>query len=125
MHARYDEIRAQQETCIHETLIMLETIGIHTIPNKKTSVATPKSNGSKSIPEILFYPSDETQFKSKLLEKKKARFELTYDTGAKKTSLWKAESFDISSNLKANIQSRPFWRKKSQEGLVKVEVFID
>lgn len=125
MQARYDEIREQQETCIHEALVKLETINIYSVSTEKASETSSKSKDKKAIPELIFSPADENQFKAELLQKKRARFELTYDTGVKKTSIWKADSFDVNSNLKANIQSRPFWRKKSQEGLVKVEVFID
>ncbi len=63
--------------------------------------------------------------KSELLKTKKAHFVLTYEIGAPKVTTWKAESFDVNSNIKTNIQSRPFWRKKKIEGLVKVEVYID
>lgn len=125
MQARYDEIRRQQETCINEALTKLETINIHSVSIKNTSVVKPKPKSSKNTPDIIFHPADVAQFKSELLKRKRARFVLTYDSGAIKTTLWKAESFDINSNLKANIQSRPFWRKKVQEGLVCVEVHID
>lgn len=80
---------------------------------------------SLRVPELIFYPIDEQLFKAELLKSKKAHFILTYDSGAMKKTLWNAEAFDVDSNLKGNIQSRPFWRNKGKEGLVKVEVFID
>lgn len=123
MKARYDEIREEQERRISDTLNALESINIHVCP-KKTISTTTNSKKQKSSTELVFYPADESQFKNELLKTKKAHFVLTYDTGVKKTSMWKAESFDTTSNLRANIQSRPFWRNKKQEGLIKVEVFI-
>ena len=54
-----------------------------------------------------------------------AIFLFPYDSGHIKETAWNAESFDITSNLRGNIQSRPFWRNKNKEGLVKVEVIVD
>ena len=76
-------------------------------------------------PELIFYPADEHQFKMELLKGKKAHFVLTYSSGKTVTTPWNASSFDAGSNLRGNIQSRPFWRNKNKEGLVKVEVRID
>ena len=70
-------------------------------------------------PEIKFFPVGEEEFKNELLNKKRARFLLTYETGVVKESIWKADSFDVKSNLRGNIQSRPFWRKELQRGLLR------
>ena len=86
---------------------------------------TSMTKSRKSLPELIFVPSNEEQFKLALLKSKKARFVLTYDSGHVKESFWNAESFDVTSNLRGNIQSRPFWRNKNKEGLVKVEVVVD
>lgn len=127
MNARYDEVRSQQEDCIRKALEKLETVNICALSMESVPKVMSKTKAStrRALPEIVFFPSDENQFKKELLQKKRARFVLTYDSGAIKTSLWKADSFDSDSNLKANIQSRPFWRNKVKEGLVKVEVYID
>ena len=130
MKDRYDEIRMEQIGCIQKVLDELKIVNINAISMQTdtipaVSITEEKQHSRKSLPSIIFYPEDEEQFKIELLQKKKARFVLTYDSGIIKTSPWKCETLDKNSNLRANIQSRPFWRKKNQEGLVKVEVFID
>lgn len=125
---RYDELRAEQEKCIDESLNALSSINIHPISKKvvnttsKSIQATSKS--VKCTTQLIFSPADEVEFKQELIKRKKAKFILTYDSGAIKESVWDAKDFDESSNLRGNIQSRPFWRSKKQEGLVKVEVII-
>lgn len=130
MKDRYDEIRMEQIGCIQKVLDELKIVNINAISMQTdtppaVSITEEKQHSRKSLPSIIFYPENEEQFKIELLQKKKARFVLTYDSGIIKTSPWKCETLDKNSNLRANIQSRPFWRKKNQEGLVKVEVFID
>ena len=125
MQARYDEVRTEQEKYISDALDALETINIYAVSAPIPSVTTSKGNRHRALPDIIFYPSDEEQFKNELLRTKKAHFVLTYQSGVIKTSPWMADRFDITSNLRANIQSKPFWRKKTQEGLLKVEVHID
>lgn len=125
LKTRYDEIRTEQEKCINEVMDALESINIHAIAKNSLSTSMSKSIKKKTIPEIVFLPTDEEDFKNALLKTRKARFVLTYESGAEKTSLWKADSLDSNSNLRANIQSRPFWRNKNKDGLIKVEVFIE
>lgn len=126
---RYDDLRIEQEKCIDESLNSLASIGITSIASKSSkstcSSTTTSSKKSKSTIELVFYPADEKQFKSELISKKRAKFVLTYDSGAIKETYWDAKDFEEASNLRGNIQSRPFWRKKTQEGLIKVEVCID
>ena len=124
MQARYDEVRTEQERYISDALDALEAINIYAVSAPIPSVTTSKGNRHRALPDIIFYPSDEEQFKNELLRTKKAHFVLTYQSGVIKTSPWMADRFDITSNLRANIQSKPFWRKKTQEGLLKVEVYI-
>ena len=127
LKVRYDELRFEQEKCIRDTLNALTNIGIYTVANTASSVltATNKKEKSKITPELTFHPANEEQFKIELLKKKKAYFELTYDTGIKKLEFWNAEKFKGTSNLRGNIESKTFWRNKGKEGLIKVEVFID
>ena len=125
MQARYDEVRTEQEMYISDALDALEAINIYAVSAPIPSVTTSKGNRHRALPDIIFYPSDEEQFKNELLRTKKAHFVLTYQSGVIKTSPWMADRFDITSNLRANIQSKPFWRKKTQEGLLKVEVYIN
>ncbi len=130
VEAHYVEVRANQDKCISDTLDALKVANIHTVtkaPSRAETVvtATTKSKKRNSLPELIFYPADEQQFKKELLNRKKAHFVLTYDSGAIKTSPWKADKLDSTSDIRGNIQSRPFWRAKKKEGLVKVEVFVD
>lgn len=134
LDAHYDYIRNEQEKRIDNTIDIIQKSDIPT-PMKsprsttaKTTTstsATTKTKRSKGLPELVFYPADEQQFKNELLRSKKAYFILTYESGAVKRSPWNLNSFDPTSNLRGNIQSRPFWRNKDKEGLIKVEVFID
>ena len=93
------------------------------VPVSSPASGTKKSR--KSSTALVFHPADEAQFKDALLKSKKAHFELTYNTGAVKSSLWDAQDFKDTSNLRGNIQSKTFWRSREKEGLVKVEVYID
>ena len=129
LNTHYDYIRKEQERCIEDASNLLGKAGIQPLtkasPTSLVKTCATKSKKSKALPELIFYPEDEQLFKSKLLKSKKAHFILTYDSGAVKKSPWNADSFEPGSNLKGNIQSRPFWRNKDKEGLVKVEVVID
>lgn len=132
MQAHYDAIRAEQENLIDQSLDALKKAGMvtsFTTPVATSfsgvSVVTAKAKKAGKTPELIFYPADEHQFKMELLKGKKAHFVLTYSSGKTVTTPWNASSFDAGSNLRGNIQSRPFWRNKNKEGLVKVEVRID
>ncbi len=133
LNLRYDEVRAEQEKYIKDTLDALNCAGVISTVKKTalTSSAAPSTSTSSSpkaqkpLPELVFIPSNEEDFKMALLKSKKARFILTYASGHVKESVWNAEAFDVTSNLRGNIQSRPFWRNKNKEGLVKVEVVVD
>jgi len=115
----YDDIRKQQE---ERVAMALKETGL---PVLKTIVTAKMPLGSKRfIPELIFSPCNETVFKKELIRTKKAIFTLYYESGAIKSSPWNAENFDENSNLRGNIQSRPFWRDKKKDGLLKVEVSI-
>ena len=125
MQRRYAEAKEAQEKWIADSMASLEGIGIHAISTPAPKSVSTSAKARKNQPELVFFPTDEARFKEELLTKKKAYFVLTYDDGAVKTSPWRADTFSVDSNLRANIQSRPFWRNKAKEGLVKVEVHID
>ena len=129
----YAHIRDEQEKCIKNLLGVLGAAGVHSLipacpaptTTVATTIATTKTKKKASVPELIFHSTDENSFKSELLKSKKAHFVLTYASGKVVTSPWNVSSFDTNSNLRRNIQSRPFWRSKAKEGLIKVEVFID
>lgn len=129
---RYVDLRTEQEQCIQKLLGKLKEAGIVSSVKKITISDSDKGESSKQSrrtknlsTELIFFPADEKQFKDELLQKKKARFILTYDSGIVKESFWDAKSFDKTSNLRGNIQSRPFWRCRETEGLIRAEVHIE
>ena len=128
MQQRYEEVRRRQEQWIEDCLAALAQAGVPSLPAPTAPVTAAAPAGKKARKgqtELIFYPADEAQFKAELLRKKAARFVLTYSDGAVKHSPWRATDLSADSNLRGNIQSKTFWRKKATEGLVKVEVYID
>lgn len=114
----YDETRVEQEKRIDEAI---NAAGL----TKLTPVVKPLKGGPKSSKAgtiLVFVPANENEFKNKLLANKYANITLIYDSGRTETRQWNANNFDISSSLRGNIQSKPFWRNKGREGLVKVIV---
>ena len=102
---------------------------ICTKSNSSTGAGTPINQGTpapgRSTTELVLYPSDAKKFKEQLLQRKKAHFVLTYDSGIQKITTWNANDFKPASNLRGNITSKPFWRNGKKEGLIKVEAYID
>ena len=131
MQAHYDAVKAEQEKIIALSKDALKNAGIVSYLSSPLAASTPvktattKSKKSSKTPNLIFCPADEIGFKAELLRRKKAHFVLTYASGKVVTSPWNVSSFGVESNLRGNIQSRPFWRNKNKEGLVQVEVFID
>lgn len=131
MKKKYEEVRLEQEKCISDTLEELKKVQIYALVAKSAvssvapTIATKKSPKQKTAITLIFHPADEQEFKDKLLKRKSARFELTYDSGAVKTTPWNANDFKPTSNLRGNIQSKTFWRNGKKEGLIKVEAYID
>ncbi len=126
----YDDIRKKQEDSINDALNQLKSAGCSLITlsfTAKTSAAKTVSTtkkGRSGLPDLIFYPADERRFKAELIKKKKANIVLTYDTGIKKFTSWKADRFTASSDLRGNIESKTFWRDRNKDGLIKVEVFV-
>ena len=108
----YDSVRKTQEELIKG---IEGKLGV-----KKTRTKVALVPAKKKTPELILEPADENAFKEMLLSSKRAEFSLTYDTGITKVSLWKADKISEDSSIRANIQSRPFWRKRNSEGLVQV-----
>lgn len=124
----YDQVRIEQERMIATCLDSLCKIGLSPLAKPSTPATTPVATTPKKLantPELIFHPADEQLFKEKLLERKKAHFVLTYESGKVLVTPWDAQRFDPSSKLKGNIQSKTFWRSRVKEGLIKVEAFVD
>ncbi|MBQ6730677.1 MAG: hypothetical protein IJR08_02080 [Bacilli bacterium] len=112
----YDEVGVEQEKRIDKA------IGLAGLTPAPQNVVTKKKNSSKNQPEIVLNPSSIEDFKKELLVKKEANIILTYETGNPKMLKWKANNFNADSDLLNNIKSRPFWRTKNKDGLIKVEI---
>lgn len=101
--------------------------GGKTKSSKKAS--TRKKTTSNPLPKIYYSINskevEKDRFIDDLLQKKAATFELVYSSGEKKTVPWNAAHFKRESNLLANIQSKPFWRSKDKDGLIRVNVLIN
>ena len=78
----------------------------------------------RNVPEIIFDPVNENNFKNELLKTKQAQIIWEYADGTIDPKLWKANKVTSSTNIRGNIRSRKQWRLKSQNGLVKVHVKI-
>ena len=81
------------------------------------------SSLKEEIP-IILKPRDEVEFKKLLLERKKAKFKLTFYDGHVEEKEWNARMFTEESHVLNNIRSKTWWRAKNSNGLVKVEAFI-
>ncbi|HEY9168918.1 MAG TPA: hypothetical protein VIN72_05485 [Lutibacter sp.] len=103
------------------TLIM--TTGFDNI--KKYSIKEPLYNNS--VLPIELNPPNESDFKRKLLETKRAYITTFYANGTSERKKWKANSFRETSGVLGNLRSRPEFRNgKWQElGIIKVFVSID
>jgi hypothetical protein len=132
LNEHYVYIRNEQEKFIKELLSVLGDVGIKE-PEKEYLIAPTEIKFEDSKDEevksascnLVFHPMDERAFKEALLKSRKAHFVLTYDSGAIKETSWDARSFEETSNLRRNIESKTFWRKRKSEGLIKVDVFVD
>lgn len=74
--------------------------------------------------ELVFLPNDEEEFKSQLLESRKAWICLHYLNGDKRVKTWNIKEFGPTSNLRGNLFSGYLrgWRNK---GVYRAEVAID
>lgn len=84
-------------------------------------------NYSSTILPIELNPSDEDEFKRKLLLTKKAYITTFYANGTNEKKPWKANSFRESSGVLGNLRSRPEFRKGEwqKSGIIKVFVSIN
>jgi hypothetical protein len=77
----------------------------------------------QSRPEIIFEPSNEDEFKKKLIEKQKAKIVLYKTDGSKEVINWNAKKFNETSNLRANLWSG-YLRDWKEKNILKAELFI-
>ncbi len=99
-------------------------------PKKVERVRLIAENTSKSaftnqrLLPITFDPSEESEFKQKLLFNKKAIIETHYANGTVESKVWNASRFSISSNLLGNLRSRPEFRvgKWQEAGIVRIHL---
>lgn len=138
MIEQYEHIKEEQQKCLAKSLDALSGIGMYTAPviapaiktddvSKTTKTTVKSSTPAKKVGkiELVFYPSNEQQFKEELLKTKRAHFVLTYEMGIVKTTTWNADRFLPTSGLRANVETKSFWRNGKKEGLIKVEAYVD
>lgn len=84
------------------------------------------SLSNQSLLPITFDPSEESEFKQKLLLNKKAIIETHYANGTVESKVWNASRFSISSNLLGNLRSRQEFRagKWQEAGIVRVHLYF-
>ena len=118
----YDEIRVEQEKRIDEA------VKLTGLPPLVPFTNISKSSKGNKVPSqdvpVYLTPSNPETFKQEILNSKLAKITLIYDSGAIKTSVWKANSFDSSSSVMGNIKSRPFWRSRKSDGLIEVRIEV-
>lgn len=84
------------------------------------------SLSNQSLLPITIDPSEESEFKQKLLLNKKAIIETHYANGTVVSKVWNASRFSISSNLLGNLRSRSKFRagKWQAAGIVRVHLYF-
>ncbi len=90
----------------------------------KSSVTPTASTTISKKPRIILTPSDPAVFKSELLHKKIAEITWVYSDGTQEDKTWHASKFQSSSDVFGNIESRPQWVNKAQNGLVEVRIKV-
>jgi hypothetical protein len=82
---------------------------------------------SSIILPIELNPNDESEFKRKLLSRRRAYITTIYANGQKEKKPWNANSFSESSDVIGNLRSRPEFRKGEwqKRGIIKVFVSIE
>jgi len=94
--------------------------------DNKASSGTDKAKQKKSMttPVLIFYPSDEDEFKHLLIKQKQAAVVIHKADGTIENRNWKASRLSSSSNLRGNLWSGLLrgWKKK---GIIKVEFSIN
>ena len=116
----YDELRVEQEKKIDEA-IKIAGLSIITPISKNEEVV---SNSTKIKTVLEMIPSDEDDFKKQLISKGHAKVTLEYNDGSVRYRDWNCSNITMDSNIRSNIQSTTYWRKRISEGLVKVTVEI-
>ena len=92
---------------------------------KKASASAAKTPTSRAAhsPALEFIPSKKNLFKSELMKAKKALILYEHTDGKVVKESWIANNITPSSNIKANIRSRPYYRK-NKSTLYKITVII-
>lgn len=77
-----------------------------------------------AVPTIEFVPSKVEDFKTQLLQSKRAEITWIYSDGTQVDKVWDASNVSATTDVKINIQSRPEWRNRDVSGLVEVKVKV-
>jgi len=92
--------------------------GIKSLVAIKTAIEMPTSL------EIVYYPSNEENFKRLLLQKKVAYLLLHKFDGSKEIKEWNAINFSESSSVNSNLRSG-YLRNWQKKGIIKAEISTD
>lgn len=78
-----------------------------------------RKGGNSSGTELIFLP-DEDAYKHDILKNRRAYIMLIYSSGKVRITAWDAHKLTEKSSIRGNIMSKPFWKNKESEGLIKV-----
>ena len=93
-------------------------------PTKTTTPKAVAPKKSKKCPTITYNPADPDTFKKELMARKSAEIIWVYSDGTRSINHWDASKIKAESSISGNIQSRPQWRSREEDGLVQVFVNV-
>lgn len=89
-----------------------------------TAVKHASPRTTRVVPSIIFVPADKNIFKQEFLMNKVATIIWKYSDGHEEIKTWQADKLSADSDIRANIQSKPEWRRKDVDGLIEVVVKV-
>ena len=81
----------------------------------KPMISNKSLNKVNHVPSILFKPSNIDDFKSQLMNSKRAEILWEYNDGTICQHIWKADNIKDESSIKGNIQSMSRWKKDKKQ----------
>lgn len=124
LEERYTAVRKEQEEYIEKVASALGVTRLTPVVSRAKGKTRSKAADTPVEVTIAGKAVDKDTFAKELIHNKNARFRLTYDSGAIKESVWHVDRLDNPAKMMSNIYSRPFWRVRRSEGLIRVEVLI-
>lgn len=103
---------------------LINLLGLYADPQIEEEAPKPKKKETSKNFTLVFSPSDEKEFKQKLLIAQKAKRTWFYPDGKTIIDYWDASQFKETSSLRGNIQSNNKVRNKAETGLFKLLIEI-